>query len=109
MVPKTARRRSMMWAYSSAAAPDKFIAIRCDKKSVTVDQSAYGEQELRVTLHGRRNAPIAVGVAKLRFTFHNTESADPESMYREIDVFGSATACTRTTFERNEAGHAARK
>jgi hypothetical protein len=37
-------------------------------------------------------APIATGVGSLRFTFLDTNAGSPESMYREIDVFGPSFA-----------------
>jgi hypothetical protein len=77
-------------AYSRVGEPDEFIPLR-GQKSATVDRSAYGAEEEQVTLFGPQNRPMATGVAKLRFTFHNTQSPDPESVYREIDVFGSPT------------------
>ena len=77
-------------AYSQINEPEKFIALHCDRNA-TVDRSAYGYEEEQVTLRGDQKQPIAVNVAKLRFTFHNTGANDSESMYREIDVFGSAT------------------
>ena len=52
---------------------------------------AYGAEESRATLTAGKHALIASGVAKLRFTFHNTFTEEPESMYREIDVFGVPT------------------
>ena len=78
-------------AYSLVSAPEKFISLHGTKEGATVDQPAYEAMEEQVTLRGLRNRPIAVGVAKLRLTFHNTGSHNSESMYREIDVFGSAT------------------
>jgi hypothetical protein len=42
-------------------------------------------------------APIATGVGSLRLTFLNTSAADPESMYREIDVFRPALPPTITS------------
>ncbi len=78
-------------AYSSVDDPDVFIPLRCDK-GATVNRVSHGWQELQATLACRaEDAPIARGVAKLRFVFHDTDSKDPESMYREIDVFGSPT------------------
>ena len=35
---------------------------------------------------------LATGVGSLRFTFADAISSQPESMYREIDVMGSATS-----------------
>ncbi|MCD4728854.1 MAG: FecR family protein, partial [Pirellulales bacterium] len=79
-------------AYSSVDDPDVFIPLRCDK-GATVNRIAHGWRELQATLACRaEDAPIARGVAKLRFVFHDTASKDPESMYREIDVFGSPSA-----------------
>jgi len=87
-------------AYSLVGAPDQFITLRCDRDA-TVDRPAYDLQEEQVTLScGGRNAPIASGVAKLRLTFHNTGSRNPESMYREIDVFGSPTESPRKEVQR---------
>jgi hypothetical protein len=88
-------------AYSTVAAPDTFIALRGDKNA-TVDCSARGMQELWIRVFsGRRDVPIASRVSKLRFTFHNTDSRDPESMYREIDVFGMPTGEQRGTGRQN--------
>ena len=75
-------------AYSTADEPNVFIPLR-GNKNATVDANALGWCEMRVTLSGGTNVLIARGVAKLRFTFHNPGSANLESMYREIDVFGS--------------------
>jgi hypothetical protein len=77
-------------AYSTVAAPDEFIPLQCDK-AATVDRNAQGWKEMQTTLSRGKQVPIACGVAKLRFTFHATQSADPESVYREIDVFGAPT------------------
>jgi hypothetical protein len=77
-------------AYSLASVPDRFVTLQGDKKA-TVDRDAQGYPEMQVTISSGGKKPIASGVAKLRFTFHNTESSDPESMYREIDVLGAAT------------------
>jgi hypothetical protein len=38
------------------------------------------------------SASFVTGVGSLQFTFSDTNSGNPESMYREIDVFGAATA-----------------
>ena len=78
-------------AYSTVGDPDRFIAMR-GNKDATVDCTAHGFEEEQVTLRSGSGAPIVSGVAMLRFTFHNTKSIHPESMYREIDVFGEPTA-----------------
>ena len=78
-------------AYAVVGAPDKFIALRGEQKA-TVDCPAHGWAEEQTTLTGGGNELIASGVIKLRFTFHNTSSKNPESMYREIDIFGEPTA-----------------
>ena len=78
-------------AYSTVDNLDVFIPLRCDK-GATVNRVSHTWRELQATLACRaKNATIAGGVAKLRFVFHNTASTHPESLYREIDVFGSPT------------------
>ena len=77
-------------AYAGVDAPNKYIPLRSKEKN-TVNCSAFGMQESQVTLTSSGNYPMASGVAKLRFTFHNTDTPDPESMYREIDVIGTPT------------------
>jgi len=86
---KNQRRSSQRFdvAYSTVDAPEKFIPLRCDR-GATVDRDAHGWREMQVVLARAKEAPLARGAARLRLTFHNTDSPDPESMYREIDVFG---------------------
>ena len=47
--------------------------------------------ETKVTIVDSLAGPLAINVKALRFTFQNV-GVDGESMYREIDVFGAATA-----------------
>ncbi|MBN1395628.1 MAG: FecR domain-containing protein [Pirellulales bacterium] len=75
-------------AYSTVDAPDDFVLLRCDRET-TVNRNARGWSEMQITLSCGGLRPIAQRVAKLRFTFHDTDSEFPESAYREIDVFGS--------------------
>jgi hypothetical protein len=81
-------------AYSTADAPDVFIPVRCDR-GATVDRDAHGWPEMQTKLSGGKGVPFARRVARLRFVFHNTNSPNPESMYREIDAFGSPVASER--------------
>ncbi len=75
-------------AYSTVDEPNVYVPLWGHQKAL-VDANALGWCEMRVTLSGGNNVSIAHGVAKLRFTFHDTGPANSESMYREIDVFGS--------------------
>jgi len=77
-------------AYAAVDAPDKFIPLRSKEKN-TVNCSAFGMKEVQVMLTSSGDYPMASGVGELRFTFHNTDTPDPESMYREIDVIGVPT------------------
>jgi len=74
-------------AYSTVDAPDDFILLRCDQDA-TVNKTSYGWPEMQITIACGKSRPIARRVAKLRFTFHDTDSELPHSIYREIDVFG---------------------
>jgi hypothetical protein len=82
-------------AYSSVNAPDQFFTLRSDFTTTVCRyaEKQAGEQEARATLRDVEGGLIALGVAKLRFTFRGTMEK-PESLYREIDVFGSPTAAT---------------
>ena len=86
------RRSSQIYdvAYARVNNPDEFITLHGDKNA-TVDRSTLDpkDEEERVTLFGDGSPLIARRVAKLRFTFHNAVPVNLESMYREIDVFGS--------------------
>ena len=75
-------------AYSTVEEPEVFLPLWCDR-GATVNRDAYGWWEMQVVLRSVKEIPLARGVAKLRLTFHNTNSPHPESMYREIDIFGS--------------------
>ncbi len=74
-------------AYSTVGKPDRYITLHGDN-AATVNWNTDA-QEAKATLTDARNGLIAAGAAKLRFTIYPTTSKDPESMYREIDVFGS--------------------
>jgi hypothetical protein len=76
-------------AYSTVQKPSVFVPLRCDYFS-TVNHDADGADEAKATLTSGNDMPIASGVAKLRFVFRDCRpSPHRESMYREIDVFGS--------------------
>ena len=79
-------------AYSTVGNPDKYIKLHGDN-AATVNWYT-DTPEARATLTDARGGLIALGAAKLRFTIYRTTSRDPESMYREIDVFGIPAKAT---------------
>ena len=73
--------------------------VRVDRRALWDDCNSY--EEARSHVHSRKqDAPLATHVGKIRFTFYdrnNQTLSTPsgnfrrESVYREIDIFGSAT------------------
>ena len=51
-----------------------------------------GTGSTRIQLTGDAGAPIALNVDSLRFDFIKTGNGDGGPVYREIDVFGAASA-----------------
>jgi hypothetical protein len=78
-------------AYSLVSAPDVFITITGDKEATVDRYVLQPEFQIQIVAKDGPSFVFASGVAKIRFTFHNTSSRQPESVYREIDVFGQPT------------------
>lgn len=72
---------------SMVGSPDTYTTLYTVNNLGQDNQDGW---EVQVTTADDTGSPLATGVAALRFTFHNTNAVNPESSYREIDVFTKA-------------------
>lgn len=79
------------YSIESRAVGGDFEPAFAIRESLPGNENPLGTGEVRIVTK-RPGGPLVEGIDALRITFHDVASAEfPETMYREIDVFGAPT------------------